>query len=167
MVTKWIGVGFMGFGLVWLVIGGGIMLAGGSAEAAGGTGRIFALMSLGFLATGGLMVGAGLLMSRAAKQRTALIETQGVSAKGTVTRVEPNWNVRVNGRPVYSIVEFTFTDSSGGPRQVRKTRIGAGLAANSQIAPGSEVEVKYLMGDPRQCGLVLTDSTTGGTTLAV
>ena len=164
---KWLGVGVMGFGALWLVIGGGIMLAGGSPDAAAGTGRIFAWMGLSILVVGLLAFAAGLLLDRARRGLAARIDAQGISATATISRVEPNWNVRVNGRPIYTIVEFAFTDSGGAPRQVRKTRLSADLVAGSRIAPGSQVEVRYLMDDPRRCGLVLTDESSGLSTLAV
>lgn len=157
MVTKYLGVGFMGFGVLWLIIGGGMMLGSGPASPVADVARPFMILGASLLAVGALGFTVGQLQIRAARERTARIDAQGISARGTVSAVEPNWNVRVNGRAVYSIVAFTFTDSSGAPRSVRKTRVDSGLVSSSQIAAGAQVDVKYLMEDPGQCGLVLTD----------
>lgn len=81
----------------------------------------------------------------------------GVPAHARVTFVDKNYAVTINEKPIYSIVEFEFTDSFGRVFTGRKENVDSDLVIRAQVAVGSEVEIKYLPSNPQENILLLYD----------
>jgi len=110
----------------------------------GGLGALFFLGGLKGLATN-------------AKQRklAARLMRTGLDAEGTVTFVDKNWAIKVNQRPIYSIVEYTYQDSSGTEHTRRVDKLNSELVIRKQIQVGSKIPVKYAPEDPSKSVMVL------------
>ncbi len=67
----------------------------------------------------------------------------------------------VNEKPIYSIVEFTFRDSSGMEQTGRKEDVDSDLVIRNRIEVGGEVSIKYLPENPKENILILTDPRSG------
>jgi hypothetical protein len=142
--------------LLAVVMDGGLALANLFTAGAGASGI--------FIIVGGLMAVVGLVLTvtgRAAAQRqkakAMLIYQTGVAAEATVTFVDRNYRILVNNRPIYSIVEFKFRDTSGVEHVERKDTVDSELVIRNQIEVGSTVNIKYLAEDPSQNILMLAD----------
>lgn len=150
-------------GLMFLVMGlifvGVALLLGGSVASAG-----LASVTGIFLVVGGLMAVIGVVIivggritTQKQKDKAMLIYQTGVDAEAIVTFVDRNYRVLVNNRPIYSIVEFKFRDTSGVEHVARKETVQSELVIRNQVEVGSTVNIKYLLEDPSQNILMLAD----------
>jgi hypothetical protein len=152
-----IGLSFVGMAvLMAVIIGGSLSMASLMAPGAG--------ISVIFIIVGGLMAVIGLVLivtgratARKQKAKAMLIYQTGVAAEATVTFVDRNYRILVNNRPVYSIVEFKFRDTSGVEHVERKETVQSDLVIRNQIEVGSIVNIKFLAEDPSQNILMLAD----------
>lgn len=96
-------------------------------------------------------------LARSAKRKNlaARLMSTGADAVGTVTFVDKNWSVQVNNRPIYSIVEYTFQDSSGNEYSRRIKNLNSDYVVRNQVRVGSKIAVKYDPRDPSQNVMVL------------
>ena len=97
-------------------------------------------------------------LRRRASMATNVLET-GIETKGTVTFVDRNYGVKVNGRHIYSIVEYKFTDLSKKEYVKKVTEASTEEVIRCKIEVGGTVKVKYLSSDPTQSIMILP---TGG-----
>jgi hypothetical protein len=97
----------------------------------------------------------GLVTGRKARAIGKRILESGVAAEAMVTFVDRNYNILVNERPIYSIVEFKFQDMSGAEHVFQHTTVNAELVIRNQVEVGSTVNIKYLPEDPSQNILML------------
>jgi hypothetical protein len=115
---------------------------------------------------GGGLAGLGLIfaigglisMVRGSKQnkRTQYILQNGIDAQGTVTFVDKNWYIKVNGNPIYSIVEYTYPDETGLQHTRRITNISSEIVIRKQIQVGSTIPIKYTAENPEESVIVLS-----------
>ncbi|HUU06731.1 MAG TPA: DUF3592 domain-containing protein [Patescibacteria group bacterium] len=153
------------FGLIFFLVGGGIALV---SDLLSGNLKV-GLANLNMVVFGGLglvfmIVGAFLFIrSRIkGKQNKALAEkifAMGVPAEATITFIDKNYGMLVNNKPIYSIVEFKFRDSSGSERVGRKNNVSSDLAIRLKFEVGAKVQIKYMNENPDQNILIMKDPT--------
>lgn len=110
-----------------------------------------------FVGIGVVIFFFGLVSFRRARglfRQHQMILTNGVQTEGRVTFVDRNYNFTINERPVFSIVEYTYTDGSGVQRTNRLDQMNTESVIRSGIQVGSTIQVKYLMDDPSQSTIV-------------
>lgn len=122
---------------------------------------------LGFFVFGALSVvimGIGITLSirekRLARKNQALamdLMTNGMPAKARITFVDKNYSVLFNQKPVYSIVEYTFSDHTGRQYICKKDTVDSDSVIRSQIRVGDEVDLKYSPLDPNLNMLLVKD----------
>jgi len=110
----------------------------------GGIGAIFVLCGLIGLARG----------SKQAKQDRYIMQT-GTDAEGTVTFADKNYSLLVNNRPIYSIVEYTYQDSSGNEYRNRIENLNSDLVIRNQIQVGAKIAIKYAVENPGKSTIVM------------
>lgn len=156
-------------GLIFIAAGvfaggliGGIMGAVSSvpeaSDVAGGMmGSMSTIFLVAFGGVGVLMVIFGVLSLRRGRrqvQQHQLILANGIQTEGRVTFVDRNYSVTVNNRPIYSIVEYTYTDGSGVAHTNRIDQVNTESVIRAGIEVGSTIQIKYLMEDPSQSTIV-------------
>lgn len=157
---------FLLFGVLWLLIIAAVSLLIGVPLPAGMATLFYGLGGI-FLLVGVVLTLGGLIGARKRRAEIGKLDSQGVPATGQVTYVDRNYSIRVNGNPIYSIVEFTFKDSSGVERTSRKEDVSSEMVIRNKIEVGSQVEVKYLMENPDENMLVLHDPRDGSSSPSV
>jgi len=70
---------------------------------------------------------SGLRSRKKDKEKAEYIFNQGIPGKGRVTFVDKNYSMLVNEKPIYSIVEFVFTDHMGRDHTSRKDNVESDL----------------------------------------
>lgn len=126
------------------------------AEAAElGFGQMESIFQLGFPAVfgciGALMTLFGALgLVRGSKKAKLdnLIAQTGLEKEATVTFVDKNYNLLVNNRPIYSIVEYKYQDDFGNEYTNRVDNISTDAVIRNKIEVGSTIRIKYLPNDP-------------------
>ena len=161
-------------GLV-LLLSGGICLAIGfliSSEIHSGAMRVHtsgtataldprvaaALPSIVLCGVGGLLVlwgGLALIVGRTQQAEANRVLASGVDATAAITFLDRNWSLRVNGQPLYSIVEYRFQDSTGRDFVRRVDNIPSESAIRAGWQVGSQVQVRYLPQDPSKSVIML------------
>ncbi len=131
----------LGVGFFSTMRGMGATIAGGVC---GGLGAVFTLIAV-----------IALLRDRVDRRRADLILQTGLETRGTVTFVDRNFSVRINGRPIYSIIEYTFKDRMGRDYTRTMRNAPSDIVIRRKIEVGSELPVKYLANDPEQSVIVL------------
>lgn len=116
----------------------------GVASVVGGLGALFILFGLLSLASG----------SKKRKQDSRVMQT-GVDAEADVKYVDKNYNVLVNRRPIYSIVEYTYQDSSGNEHTNRIENVNSEQVIRNQIEVGSRIAIKYAAENPGESVIVM------------
>jgi hypothetical protein len=106
---------------------------------------------------GVIMLISGLIRARARSKKAMDIFRRGTATTGTVTFVDKNYSLLVNNKPIYSIVEFTFQDSSGKKHTARKDDVESDLVIRNKIEVGSPAVLKYLPENPELNILILKD----------
>lgn len=146
-------------GLLFLVVGGSGLVTTGFDFAAPETIVLTIFSGVGLLlaAGGGLWVILAIIAGRRNRAKAMMIYERGIQTKGTVTFVDRNFSVLINNRPIYSIVEFTFTDMSGVEHVSRKPNTDSELVIRNQVEVGSQIDIKYLAEDPSQNIIMLPD----------
>lgn len=119
-----------------------------------GFGAIFIVVGLAMTAGGIAAVFFGLRMRRNLQSAKSDLLARGLAAEATVTFVDRNYGMLVNNRPIYSIVEFTFTDMSGMQRTAKINDASSEWVIRNKIEVGSTVTVKYLPENPARVMLV-------------
>jgi hypothetical protein len=138
--------------LVWFQINAGAMRVRthGAARALD-PGLAASLPLIILWSVGGLLIllgGLAVIRGRARQAESNRILASGVEAAGAITFLDRNWTLRVNGQPVYSIVEYRFHDATGREfvRRIDEVPSEAAIRAGWQV--GSQVKVRYLPEDP-------------------
>ncbi len=152
------------FGLIFLAVGGiPLIIAAtrGTLEFGGQhlVFAIFAVIGLIIFLIGVLLLVTSLTKAKKKRALAMLIYERGVPAEGTVTFVDKNYSILLNQKPIYSIIEFKFRDSSGTERVARKTDVNSDLVIRLKLEVGSKVQVKYLNEDWQKNILLLPDPT--------
>ena len=73
--------------------------------------------------------------------------------------MDKDYSFLVNEKPIYSVVEFVFTDHMGRQHTARKQQVESDLVIRSSITVGSEVDIKYMSADPDKNVLLIKDPT--------
>jgi hypothetical protein len=151
------------FGLIFFLVGGGIslvtsLLAGNlQVGMANLTPVIFGGLGLIFMIIGAVLFIRGRVVGKKNKALAEKIFAMGVPAEATITFIDKNYGMLVNNKPIYTIVEFTFRDSSGVEHMGRKNNVSSDLAIRLKWAVGSKVQIKYMNEDPDQNILIMKD----------
>jgi hypothetical protein len=127
-----------------------------------GFGQMEGLIQIGssavFGGIGALMILFGVLGlirgSKKAKQDNLIAQT-GMEREATVTFVDKNYNLLVNNRPIYSIVEYKYQDDFGNEYTNRIENASTNDVIRNKIEVGSTIRIKYLPQDPAQSVMVV------------
>ena len=127
-----------------------------------GLGNIENLFQFGISAvfgcTGALMTLFGVLGlirgSKKAKQDNLIAQT-GIEREATVTFVDKNYNLLVNNRPIYSIVEYKYQDDFGNEYTNRVENANTNDVIRNKIEVGSMIRIKYLPQDPAKSVMIV------------
>ncbi len=152
-----IGLVFVGAAVLMVVIIGGNLSMASLMAPGAGICVIFIIVGVLMAVIGLVLIVTGRATARKLKAKVMLIYQTGVATEATVTFVDRNYRILVNDRPIYSIVEFKFRDTSGVEYVERKETVQADLVIRNQIEVGSTVNIKYLAEDPSQNVLMLVD----------
>ena len=116
-------------------------------------------------AIGGGLGGLGLLFAvggvrsmvrgSAEKKRKQEIMQNGVAAEGKITFVDKNYRVLVNKQPIYSIVEYTYLDSTGKQHTRRTDNAPSESVIRMGLAVGGSVAIKYSAQNPAESLIVV------------
>lgn len=161
-VLVFVGLFLVGVGaLVYYILGQGnaTIIVNGVRDNSVGT------MTIVQYSVGGGMAGLGLLFivmgliarGRAVKQQKQIqhIVQTGIPAEGTVTFVDKNYSIRVNKRPVYCFLEYTYQDSSGNQYTRRIDTMPSDFVIRNNIQVGTKVAIKYASEDASQSAILL------------
>lgn len=133
--------------LVFIILGGSFTVTGLGLIA----GIITAIIGIPFALLGIAFLGGGLGVAywRYQMAHNALkVLRHGQSTRGEITSVEPNYNVRVNGRNPWTI-GYRFTlDGKEYTGTVNTLN-----TPNPQVAPGNPTAILYLSDDPKYNGI--------------
>lgn len=151
------GVVFIGAGLLSGNVIGGMMNSAPemAQESIGMAQNIFTYT---FVGVGALMSFFGvisLIRGGRSSQMTKKVLEQGVEGQGTITFVDRNYQVRINGRPIYSIVEYTYTDSMGTQYVNRINDANTEFVIRAGWQTGVTIPIKYLSEDPQQSAIIM------------
>jgi hypothetical protein len=132
------------------------------AEASGmGLGSMQNLFQFGFSAVfgcvGALMAlfGAlGLVRGMGQAKHANLIAQTGVEKEATVTFVDRNYDLLINNRPIYSIVEYKYRDDVGNEYTNKVENANTNEVIRHKIEVGSTIKIKYLPQDPGKSVMV-------------
>jgi hypothetical protein len=131
--------------LVFTILGGSFTITGLGLIAGIITAIIgipFALLGIAFLGGG---IGVGIWRYQLAQNALNVLR-HGQSTRGEITSVEPNYNVRVNGRHPWTI-DYRFTLDG-------KEYTGTVTTLNTpQLEPGNPTAILYLSDDPKFNGI--------------
>ncbi len=106
---------------------------------------------------GVILVVIGLVKRKKDKAKAKEIYSRGIKAQARVTFVDKNYTLLVNEKPIYSIIECVFNDSSGMPHTVRKENVDSDLVIRNQIFVGGIIDVMYLAENPDDTIFLLKD----------
>jgi sRNA-binding regulator protein Hfq len=110
----------------------------------GGLGAVFAVIGL-----------IGAVAGSQKNKRNKEIIRNGIVAQAKVTFVDKNYYVLVNKTPIYSIVEYTYTDSNGIQHSRKINNIDSKIVIRNGIQVGSMVPIKYSAENPAESVLIL------------
>ena len=80
------------------------------------------------------------------------LKERGVPTTATVTFVDRNFRLKVNGDYIYTIVEYEYKDAHGNPHSHRLPRIPSEIAIRRQIEIGSVINIVYHPDHPEDSG---------------
>lgn len=112
----------------------------------------------GIAALGLIFFAAGIRgRARSKKQQEQIqhIMKTGIEAEGTVTFVDKNYSMLVNKKPVYSIIEYTYTDRTGQQHMRRVETVPSDYVIRRNIQVGGKVAVKYATENYSQSTILL------------
>jgi hypothetical protein len=164
MIALWAGVILTIFGLGWLITMGAIYALGALTTPDIALPWYVLVLWLG-PGTVALLLGIILLifglraLKKKRKAKTVILDAlqHGVDTKGRVTFVDKNYAITLNERPLFSIVEFEFTDNYGHVFTGRKDQVDSDLVIRNKVEVGGEVDVRYVPEDPSINALLLPD----------
>ena len=110
-------------------------------------------------------VGIGALMSffgvislfrggRASNQTKKVLQ-EGIEGQGTITFVDRNYSVRINGSPIYSIIEYSYMDSMGNQYTNRINNANTEFVIRAGWQPGIRIPIKYLSENPEKSAIIM------------
>lgn len=116
-----------------------------------GVGGFLGLLGLFFLIIGMRM---GAKVAKQEKLNQHILQT-GIQSEGTVTFVDKNYSVLINKNPIYSIVEYTYSDNSGNKHMNRINYVSSEQVIRRQIVVGSKIAIKYSGEDAAKSIIIL------------
>jgi len=111
-----------------------------------------------FVGVGAVMAFFGvisLLRGGRKSQMNKKILQEGVEGQGTITFVDRNYRVQINNRPIYSIVEYSYSDGLGNQYVNRIDNANTEFVIRAGWQVGTVVPIKYLSENPQQSTLVM------------
>ncbi|MCJ7524205.1 MAG: hypothetical protein MUP71_03160 [Candidatus Aminicenantes bacterium] len=151
------------FGLIFFLVGGGVslvnsLLSGNLQVGLANLNQVvFGGLGLIFMIIGAILFIRSRVQGNKNKALAEKIFAMGVPAEATITFIDKNYNMLVNNKPIYSIVEFKFRDSSGSERLGRKNNVSSDLAIRLNFKVGAKVQIKYMNENPDQNILIMMD----------
>lgn len=115
------------------------------------------LMSLGFGVPGALITVFSIPSTwrgLALRRLKPKILSEGSQATATITFLDRNYSFLVNNRPVYSIIEYRYTDLYGQPYTQTITNASTETVIRMDLSVGSEIPIRYLPDDPAKSLIV-------------
>ena len=106
-----------------------------------------------FVGVGALMSFFGvisLIRGGKSSQMTKKVLQEGVDGQGTITYVDRNYRVQINNRPIYSIVEYSYTDGMGNQYVNRIDNANTEFVIRAGWQVGAVIPIKYLSENPQQ-----------------
>jgi len=132
---------------VFVIVGGSFSISGVGLTA----GIITAFVGIPFLLFGLAMLfgGVGVLAWRYDQaQKTLNVLRHGLATRGEITSLEPNYNVRINGRTPWNIgYKFTLDEND------YEGKVTTLKNPNADLTPGNPAVVLYLQDAPEYNGL--------------
>ena len=115
----------------------------------------------GLAGLGGIFLIIGMIglarSSKLNKEKLYIMQT-GVKTKGKITFVDKNYSLLVNNTPVFSIVEYIYSDKKGNQYTRRIDTISSNIVIRLQIQVGAIVSIKYLANDPSKSVILLQEA---------
>jgi hypothetical protein len=99
---------------------------------------------------GSLLALIGMARGSLNKQKQKQVMADGIDTEGTVNFVDKNFTFLVNHTPIYSIVEYSYTDHNGNTHTRRVTNVTSELVIRKQVVVGSKIKVKYSAQNPAE-----------------
>jgi len=118
-------------------------------------------LGLGLIGLGGLFLLMGIvIIIRSAKQMKKKIHifNSGVETEGEVIYADKNYARLVNNTPIFSIVEYTYQDSSGNKYTRRVNSMSSEFVIRNQIGIGTAIAIKYEPEEPSKSVILLGSS---------
>ena len=116
-----------------------------------GVGGVLGLFGVIFVVIGVVGIGRGAVRRRTQKA----IATSGKITEAEVTFVDKNYHMLVNNKPLYSIVEYKYRDSSGNEYVGKANNVNSDQVIRRQIGVGSRIQIRYSEDDPSQSAFSL------------
>jgi len=116
------------------------------------------IFTYSFVGVGGFLSFLGvisLIRGGRSSKITQKVLREGVEGQGTVTFIDRNYRVRVNGRPVYSIVEYSYMDSIGNQYVNRIDDANTEFVIRAGWQAGTKIPIKYLSEDPQKSAVIM------------
>ena len=92
--------------------------------------------------------------SKQTKQMQQIVK-YGVATDATITFVDKNYTLLLNKKPIYSMVEYTYTDKNGQQHTRRINKLNSDMVIHKQLQVGKKVSVKYNADKPSESVIVL------------
>lgn len=111
-----------------------------------------------FVGVGGLMSFFGvisLIRGGRASNMTKKVLQEGTAGQGKITFIDRNYRVQINNRPIYSIVEYTYTDGLGNQYVNRIDNANTEFVIRAGWQIGMTIPIKYLSDNPQQSAIVM------------
>lgn len=93
---------------------------------------------------------------RLSKARQKILQ-DGVVGEGRIKFLDRNYRVEINGRPVYSIIEYDYVDSAGNYYINRVDNVDTDAIIRTGWQVGSTIPIKYLSEDARQSTIIMPE----------
>lgn len=133
--------------IVFTIVGGSFSISGAGLT----VGIVTAFVGIPFLILGFVMLAGGfavLIWRYELAQKALNVLRHGLSTRGEITSLEPNYNVRINGRTPWTIGYKFSLDSSDYEGRVTTLN-----DPSVDLAPGNPAVVLYLPDSPQYNGL--------------
>jgi len=152
-----VGMVFIGAGVFAGSMMGGAMES--APEAAQETMQIAqSIFTYSFAGVGALMSFFGvisLIRGGRSSKMTQKVLQEGTEGQGVITFVDRNYRVKINNNPIYSIVEYTYTDGMGNQYVNRIDNANTEFVIRAGWQVGVTIPIKYLSEDPQQSAIIM------------
>ncbi|HOZ30832.1 MAG TPA: hypothetical protein PLL66_07930 [Bacteroidales bacterium] len=145
-----------------ILIGSGLLVYSVDIQIKGNTSldeETVKLLMLGILGGLGLLFSifgiVGAIIGRGKIKKQKHILNNGMETEATVDFVDKNFSILVQQKPIFSIVEYSYTDQNGNSHTRRVTNVNSDLVIRKQIQVGSKIKIKYIPDNPGDSVMLL------------